>query len=100
MTPVDLSGSRFLHPVRFFQILMGCFWQIEGPKMEHIDFVGDLVRYYPVALALWQFLHGPYWCSSQHEKKDTNCESSLYFLDKFLSSIYGFSFANGLSCFL
>lgn len=41
----------------------------------------------------------PIRCSSQHENKDTNCESSLYFLNKFLSSIYasdlqivGFSF--------
>lgn len=49
------------------------------------------------------FLHGPYWCSSQHENKDTNCESSLYFLNKLLSGIYSFGFAMGtfvlISCF-
>lgn len=47
----------------------------------------------PVALALHSCMV-PIRCSSQHENKDTNCESSLYFLNKFLSSIYGFRLAN------
>lgn len=50
--PRQLLQLTSLHLVWFPQILTGCFLQTGGPKVEHIDFVGDIVWYYPVALAL------------------------------------------------